>query len=150
MKVIVPAFTACGFAIAGVSVPTSALAQGWQRITTEQQYRERIVDRQILTTEGNRFTSHADGRVTGEWSGQQMVGGWQCTRASGVATFGSARTRKPAPIASLSKYAATTSVKRAIRAAENPGLERYNDRGAIRTGGVRGGEAALLPTTARP
>ncbi len=77
MKVIVPAFTLFGFAIAGVSVPTSAQAQGWQRITTEQQYRERIVGRQILTTEGNRFTSHADGRLTGEWGGQRMVGGWQ-------------------------------------------------------------------------
>jgi hypothetical protein len=77
MKVIVPALAVLGFAIAGVSLPTPAQAQNWQRITTEQQYRDRIVDRQILTNEGNRFTSHADGRVTGEWSGQRMVGAWQ-------------------------------------------------------------------------
>jgi hypothetical protein len=77
MKAVFSGVAVVSFAIAAFSAPMSAEAQNWQRVTTEQQFRDRVVDRQIVTTEGNTFTSHSDGRVTGMWGGQQMVGGWQ-------------------------------------------------------------------------
>jgi hypothetical protein len=77
VKVTFSALAALALAAAAVSTPETADAQGWQRVTTEQQFRDRIVDRRIVTSEGNTFTSHADGRVTGQWGGQPMIGGWQ-------------------------------------------------------------------------
>jgi hypothetical protein len=68
--------TALVFA-AGLGTPRTAEAQNWQRITTEDQYRASNVGREIVTPEGHRFSSHADGRVTGQWGGQPMVGAWQ-------------------------------------------------------------------------
>jgi len=55
----------------------SVSAQSWQRVTTEQQYRDRVVGRTIIFESGNSVVSHPDGRVTGRWGGQPMVGGWQ-------------------------------------------------------------------------
>lgn len=77
MKACFSPLTTMTAVLLGLVIPISASAQNWQRITTEQQFRDQIVDRQILTTEGNTFTSHADGRVTGQWQGAPMVGAWQ-------------------------------------------------------------------------
>ncbi|MCC5971631.1 MAG: hypothetical protein JJU15_16935 [Pararhodobacter sp.] len=65
------------FAASALVVLASGPALAWERVTTEQQFRDRVVDRQIVTDEGNTYTSHADGRVTGTWQGHRMVGGWQ-------------------------------------------------------------------------
>ena len=77
MKVTFSALAALALAAAAISTPETAEAQGWERVITEQQFRDRIVDRRIVTPEGNSFTPHADGSVTGQWGGQPMVGGWQ-------------------------------------------------------------------------
>jgi hypothetical protein len=63
--------------VAALAIPSAVEAQNWQRITTAEQFQTNVVGREIVTTEGNRFTSHADGRVTGQWAGQPMVGAWQ-------------------------------------------------------------------------
>jgi hypothetical protein len=64
-------------AASALVILASGPALAWERVITEQQFREYVVDRHIDTPEGNSFTSHADGRVTGRWGGQRMVGGWQ-------------------------------------------------------------------------
>ena len=64
-------------AAAALLIFASGPALAWERIATEQQFRDNVVDRQVVTPDGNTFTSHADGRVSGVWSGQQLVGGWQ-------------------------------------------------------------------------
>jgi len=61
---------------AAFALPGAVAAQNWQRITTEDQFRGHVVGREVVTEEGT-YTSHADGRVTGQWSGQPMVGAWQ-------------------------------------------------------------------------
>ena len=65
------------FVLAAFAASGPVAAQSWQRITEENQFRNIIVGREIVTAEGNRFTSHPDGRITGQWAGQPMVGGWQ-------------------------------------------------------------------------
>jgi hypothetical protein len=55
---------------------TATTATAWERITTEQQFRDRIADRTLVMQNG-WTTSHGDGRITGEFNGQRMVGRWQ-------------------------------------------------------------------------
>lgn len=65
-------------AFGAISVVFSAFpAAAWERLTTEEQFRASITDRTITTAEGNSFTSHSDGRVTGTWGGQPMSGRWE-------------------------------------------------------------------------
>ncbi|MGY6632894.1 MAG: hypothetical protein ACXIU8_04035 [Alkalilacustris sp.] len=63
---------------AAIALAVSAFpAAAWERITTEEDFRAAIADRTITTAEGNSFTSHSDGRVTGTWGGQAMSGRWE-------------------------------------------------------------------------
>ncbi|MCC5988659.1 MAG: hypothetical protein JJT95_13330 [Pararhodobacter sp.] len=56
----------------------STAADAWTRITTEDQYRAQVADREQVDNEGRgRVTFHSDGRVTGEWQGQPIRGAWQ-------------------------------------------------------------------------
>lgn len=52
-------------------------AAAWERITTAQQFLDRVAGRTFVTETGNTFTSHPDGRVTGTWGGNEMTGRWE-------------------------------------------------------------------------
>lgn len=56
------------------TAPSAAFA--WERIATQEQLIERIADR-TQTGNGNTWVYHADGRITGTWSGQPMAGRWE-------------------------------------------------------------------------
>jgi len=62
---------------AAFALPGAAEAQNWQRITSEQDFQNRIVGRQFMREDGSHFTYHRDGRLSGTWSGQPMAGAWQ-------------------------------------------------------------------------
>ncbi len=60
-----------------VLAATSLPAAAWERITTEEAFLANVAGRTITTADGNTFTSHPDGRVTGQWAGQTMTGRWE-------------------------------------------------------------------------
>lgn len=60
-----------------VLVASASAASAWERITSEDEYRARVVGKTHVNEAGSRWVHHPDGRITGTWAGKPMVGRWQ-------------------------------------------------------------------------
>lgn len=59
-----------------IALLTAQPAAAWERLTTEQQFRDRIVDRTIEAPNGS-FVVGSDGQVAGALGGRSFQGPWQ-------------------------------------------------------------------------
>ncbi len=62
-------------ALAALTLSATA-ADARTRIRTESEFRAQIVGRAAWIDGRGGTTAHPDGRVTGEWDGQRIVGAW--------------------------------------------------------------------------
>lgn len=62
---------------AAIILGSASTADAWQRISTEDQFRAQIVGRTQVIEDTGHITSHPDGRVVGEWQGNNLRGRWE-------------------------------------------------------------------------
>ncbi len=63
--------------VTAVLTLSATAADAWSRVTSEADFRARLVDRLQVAEGRGHVTWHSDGRVIGDWDGQAMRGRWQ-------------------------------------------------------------------------